>query len=81
MTSLSSLDYKDTVEDEYSKRIGSGQDVLYYGYTDTNYNYFCRVPIKSVETVTSLSVLSADSAEAQSLVGTKITFAAKHGMD
>ena len=81
LTSLSSLDYKDTVEDEYAKRISSGQDVLYYGYTDTNYNYFCRVPIKSVETITGLNAMSSDEADPQPLVATKIVFVAKHEMD
>ena len=81
LTSLSSLDYRDTAKDEYTKKISNGQTVLYYGYTDTNYNYFCRVPIKSVVAVNGLNVLTAESAEAQPLVGTKIEFASKHEMD
>lgn len=78
---MSSLDYRDTTKDEYTKKISNGQTVLYYGYTDTNYNYFCRVPIKSVVAVNGLNVLTAESAEAQPLVGTKIEFASKHEMD
>ena len=81
LTSLSSLDYSHTAKDEYTKKIDNGQSVLYYGYTDTNYNYFCKVPIKSAVKVDGLSVLSADDAEPQPLVGTKIEFASNHGMD
>ena len=81
MTSLSSIDYSDTSKDEYTKKIGNGQSVLYYGYTDTNYNYFCRVPIKSAVAVDGLNVLTAADAEPQPLVGTKIEFASNHGMD
>ena len=81
MTSLSSLDYSHTAKDEYTKKIDNGQTVLYYGYTDTNYNYFCRFPIKSAVAVDGLNVLSAADAEPQPLVGTKIEFASNHGMD
>ena len=80
-TDLSSLDYSDTTKDEYTKKIDNGQTVLYYGYTDTNYNYFCGVPIKSAVAVDGLNVLSAAGAEPQPLVGTKIEFAFNHGMD
>ena len=81
LTSLSSLDYSHTAKDEYTKKIDNGQTVLYYGYTDTNYNYFCRVPIKSAVAVDGLSVLSAADAKPQPLVGTKIEFASNHKMD
>ena len=81
LTSLSSLDYSHTAKDEYTKKIDNGQSVLYYGYTDTNYNYFCKVPISSAVAVDGLSVLSADDAEPQPLVGTKIQFVSKHNMD
>ena len=81
LTSLSSLDYSHTAKDEYTKKIDNGQTVLYYGYTDTNYNYFCRVPIKSAVAVDGLSVLSAADAMPQPLVGTKIEFVSEHKMD
>lgn len=81
LTSSSDLDYRDTAKDEYTKKINNGQTVLYYGYTDTNFNYFCKVPIKSAVAVDGLSVLSAADAEPKSLVGTKIEFASNHGMD
>ena len=81
LTSLSSLDYSHTVKDEYTKKINNDQSVLYYGYTDTNYNYFCTVPISSVVAVDGLSVLTSADVEPQPLVGTKIQFVSKHGMD
>ena len=81
LTSPSSLDYSHTAKDEYTKKIDNGQTVLYYGYTDTNYNYFCRVPIKSAVAVDGLNVLTAADAEPQPLIGTKIEFASNHGMD
>ena len=81
MTSLSSLDYSYTAKDEYTKKINNGQSVLYYGYTDTNFNYFCRVPIKSAVAVNGLNVLTAEDAEPQPLVGTKIEFVSNHGME
>ena len=80
-TELSSLDYSDTTKDQYTKKIINGQSVLYYGYTDTNFNYFCRVPIKSAVAVNGLNVLSAADAEPQPLIGTKIEFASNHWMD
>lgn len=81
LTTLSDLDYRDTAKDEYTKKINNGQSVLYYGYTDTNYNYFCRVPIKSAVVVDGLNVLASADAEPQPLVGTKIEFASNHKMD